>query len=211
MSRDYKTPPKAAKRGTHPMLTGIFIGILIGLGISVAVVVYIHRMPSPFVNRFAHDAAPNVAAPAQPPAQASAPQPPAPSSAKPNFDFYTILPGNGNRPATPPAAAPAASSAAAAPAGTAATQAPSAGNRYYYLQVGSFRTSAEADSMKAKLAFLGIEAAVQTVQLPDTGVWHRVRLGPYYTQADLDRAKRSLTDNGIPVTVVRMGTGGGGQ
>ncbi|MDA8092948.1 MAG: SPOR domain-containing protein [Betaproteobacteria bacterium] len=210
MSRDYKTPPKAAKRGTHPMLTGIFIGILIGLGISVAVVVYIHRMPSPFVNRFAHDEAPNVAAPAQPPVPASAPRPPAPSTTKPNFDFYTILPGNGNRPATPPAAGSAPTSSPA-PAGTAAMQAPSAGNRYYYLQVGSFRTSAEADSMKAKLAFLGIEAAVQTVQLPDTGVWHRVRLGPYYTQADLNHAKQSLTDNGIPVTVVRMGTGAGGQ
>ena len=37
--------------GGHPMLTGILIGLVAGVGISAAVAVWIARMPSPFQNR----------------------------------------------------------------------------------------------------------------------------------------------------------------
>tara|TARA_R110002096_G_scaffold367224_2_gene560560 strand:- start:429 stop:953 length:525 start_codon:yes stop_codon:yes gene_type:complete len=50
-----------------------------------------------------------------------------------------------------------------------------AGN--YVLQVGSFKSSVEADSLKAQLALMGVETNIETVKV-NTINWHRVRVGP---------------------------------
>lgn len=50
-----------------------------------------------------------------------------------------------------------------------------AGN--YVLQVGSFKSSDEADSLKAQLALMGVETNIETVKV-NTINWHRVRVGP---------------------------------
>jgi len=64
------------------------------------------------------------------------------------------------------------------------------------LQVGSFQSTAEADSLKAQLAFLGLEANVKSAQVNDQ-TWHRVQLGPFASETSLSRAKNLLIENQI--------------
>lgn len=64
------------------------------------------------------------------------------------------------------------------------------------LQVGSFSSSGEADSLKAKLAFLGLEAKVKAAVVNDQ-TWHRVQLGPFASETKLSRAKNLLIQNNI--------------
>jgi cell division protein FtsN len=64
------------------------------------------------------------------------------------------------------------------------------------LQVGSFHSSGEADSMKAKLAFLGLQATVKSAVV-NNRTWHRVRLGPFPSETKLSRAKNLLIQNNI--------------
>jgi cell division protein FtsN len=72
----------------------------------------------------------------------------------------------------------------------------------YYLQAGAFRNMDEAESARAKLALLGFEATLSD-RTTDTGVLHRVRMGPYTQLAAMNRARTKLSENGIDVAVVR--------
>ena len=72
-----------------------------------------------------------------------------------------------------------------------------------FLQVGAFQKSADADNFKARLAMLGFEASVLDVTVPDKGLMHRVRIGPYGSSEEMNRARSQLSQNSIPATVVR--------
>lgn len=61
----------------------------------------------------------------------------------------------------------------------------------YVVQAGSFRSFAEADKVKARLALLGIHAQIQNIAV-DGQAWHRVRIGPIEDLAELDRVRRKL-------------------
>lgn len=74
----------------------------------------------------------------------------------------------------------------------------------YVLQVGSFRSDADAESMKARLALLGLSARIQTVTVDDT-TWHRVRVGPFDSARDTDTVRRRLQDNGFDAMILRGG------
>jgi cell division protein FtsN len=67
----------------------------------------------------------------------------------------------------------------------------------YFLQVGSFRNAADADTQKAKLALLGLISTIQKVTVDGKATWHRVRLGPYSDRRKLDHATHLLQDNDI--------------
>ena len=64
------------------------------------------------------------------------------------------------------------------------------------LQVGSFQSISEADSLKAQLAFLGLEATIKSAVVNDD-TWHRVQVGPFDSQTRLSRAKNLLIENRI--------------
>lgn len=64
------------------------------------------------------------------------------------------------------------------------------------LQVGSFQSADEAESLKAQLAFLGLEATVQSAVVNEQ-TWHRVQVGPFASQSGLSRAKNLLIENRI--------------
>ena len=64
------------------------------------------------------------------------------------------------------------------------------------LQVGSFNSSGEADSLKAQLAFLGLQATVKSAVV-NNKTWHRVQLGPFASETKLSRAKNLLIENDI--------------
>ena len=64
------------------------------------------------------------------------------------------------------------------------------------LQVGSFQSAAEADSLKAQLAFLGLEANVKSAVV-NNDTWYRVMLGPYGANSELSRTQNLLLENKI--------------
>jgi cell division protein FtsN len=190
MSKDYKEPNKKSGRnkdGTGSLLIGILIGLLLGLGIALAVAWYINKMPTPFLNRSgppAKSAAPEIA-------KADDKNGKAPDG-KPRFDFYKILPGT-EEPATEQQFKE-------------AQQQPSTAQtrEAFFLQAGAFQNARDADNLKARLALLGVEAAVQTTTFPDKRIWHRVRVGPYTAIEDLNRTRDILKQNGIETSLIKV-------
>lgn len=190
MSRDYKKTdrPSSEKKG-GAIFTGVLIGLIVGLGVAIGVALYVNFSPKPFVSRGkqpeeATRAAPRNDGAAQAPAEEGG------KPDKPRFDFYTILPGN-ERPVSEQEIKQATKQEGAAKDG-------------YFLQVGSFQAAAEADNMKARLALLGQEAVIQTADIPDRGVWHRVRIGPFTNIEDMNRSRALLAQNGIPASLVKV-------
>lgn len=192
MSRDYKPAPKssASNKSGSPMLAGIVIGMFIGLAIALAVAVFIKGSPSPFVEHPQAQPSGKEKLPtgsAAPIAAASGEKARAPE--KPRFDFYTILPGT-EEPVTEKDIKQLDSASSA--------------KNQYYLQAGAFQNEAEADNLKAKLALMGVEANIQTANVPDKGIWHRVRIGPYTNVDDLNRVRNNLSQNGVTASLVKV-------
>lgn len=181
---------------------GMMLGIVIGLAVAVAVAVFVTRAPLPFVNKVARGGDRIV----EPRTPAEAPDPNRPAAAR-------------QRPAdAPPARAPSDASATAPAAPAAPDRAPAvapgtpppgdadppaAERSLYVLQAGAFRLADDADSMKAKLALIGLEARVQPAEVNGQRVF-RVRIGPYVNLDDLNRARARLEENGIESSVVRQ-------
>ena len=103
-------------------------------------------------------------------------------AAKPKYDFYTIL----------------TESETVIPDSVETRQIKAEKNVSYVLQVGSFSAFADADTLKAKLAFSGLVAHIQKIDVKDKGTFHRVRLGPYSDPQTLDETHRELKKLGIP-------------
>jgi cell division protein FtsN len=165
--------PVSRKRGRSGG-SPVFTGVLIGLIVGAVLAVGV-ALWATGLNPFKTTAP----APAKPaPAPRTKPDP------APSFDFYEVLP-SGKPADLPPAAKP------RAPAPR------------YYLQAGAFRNAADADNLKAQLALLGVEAAIQTSDVPGKGVFHRVRVGPYAAMGEVERTRQLLTQNDIPTTVVK--------
>ena len=194
-SRSAPPPSKSSS-----LLAGILLGMVVGLLIAGGLAWYILKTPSSFVDKVPHESvklAPDVVKPA-PVVKAAPEQVSAVTAAsgvaaasavddgKPRFEFYKVL--TDKQDATAPAAA------GAKPADKAS------GKEIYFLQAGAFNNPADADKLKAKLAMLGIEANVQTATLPDKVVWHRVRLGPYKSADEMNKAAATLKQNGVNTT-----------
>ena len=75
-------------------------------------------------------------------------------------------------------------------------------NVIYSIQAGSFRRYADADALKARLALLGIEAEIQSVQGKEE-TWQRVRIGPFNSSRELNRVRNRLNSNNISSLVIK--------
>ena len=111
-------------------------------------------------------------------------------SAKPRFDFYTILPEM--EVIVPDTRNKAGQAASIDKPGT------------YFLQVGSFRSYGEADNLKAQLALLGVESKIEAVTSNNNETWHRVRVGPYQDLRELNKIRTRLLNNNISAILLRM-------
>lgn len=193
--------PRAAHRGST--LVGVFVGLVIGVLIAAALAWYFSRPyefqqtgPTALPGALQSGAAP-IALPGKPgdkpvegvrppaPAEPKAPAQSAPGDTK--FDFYDIL-TKGDQAALP---APEAS-------------APAAPAERLYLQVGAFTDPSDADNLKARLALLGVEAAVYRLESADKGTLHRVRVGPYSSPEDMNAVRAELAKDGITSSVVKV-------
>ena len=191
VSRDYKGNERksGSRGGGGSMFIGILIGLVLGLGLALGVAWYINKMPNPFQPKAAPAKADSAKAAPADPAKAADKNGKA-ADAKPRFDFYKILPGV-EEPATDQQLRD-------------AKTAPSAAKESFYLQAGAFQNAPDADNLKARLALLGVQASIQTTTLPDRGVWHRVRLGPYGSVEELNRTRDTLKNNGIDTTLIKV-------
>lgn len=189
MTKDYK---QASPGGRASLLPGIAIGIVIGLAAAIAVVLFVRKTPDSFVDRTQQPAQTDTRAVVPQPAPPAVSTQPAPTGEKPRFDFYNILPGNEEPPAPKEPAQPTGESA------------PPAKQEQYFLQLGSFQSETEADNLKAKVALMGVEARIETTNVPDKGLFHRVRVGPYATMAEVARVRDQLNQNGLSSSLVKV-------
>jgi cell division protein FtsN len=204
MSRDYKTAPPSPTLGKNrsTLVLGLFVGYALGLLTAIGTWMYINNAPSPFVsqdkladNRVS-DQAVNEAGkggPASPPESDAAKA----ADMKPRFEFYSLLPETEEVVREQQAIKD--SKASAAP-----TAALPAAKDKYFLQAGSFQKAGDAENLKARLAMAGVEATVQSTELPEKGVWHRVRVGPFATADEMNRARASLQQNGIQSSPIKV-------
>lgn len=186
----------------------IFLGLILGLAIAAAVAFYLGRSglssPLPGPGRDALRGGKGDAS------VGTAPD-------KPRFDFYKILPGAEEpRPAADRKPAAKATDegndkaverlgdkAAPETIAKAAPAAPAKPADRLWLQAGAFASESDAESLKARLALAGWEAAVQPAALPDQGVRYRVRLGPYDNTDEVNRVKADLGKSGFDAAVIK--------
>ena len=195
MSRDYK--PAAAKSSGNkgsPFLTGVLVGLLLGVGLSLWVTMYLKGSESPFTESKikkpaleAHVKKPVIDNQSE---EDALPKEESPDGAKSDnkFDFYTILPETESTVTEQE------------------VKESSIKKDNYFLQVGAFQNEADADNMKAKLALQGFEAVVQTATIPEKGVWHRVRVGPLNDIVQINKIRGELTTNGFNTDLIKVHT-----
>ena len=58
----------------------------------------------------------------------------------------------------------------------------------YLLQSGSFRKAEDAERQRAEIAFQGLRAAVQKVDMEEGNVWYRVNVGPFTSRSHMNAA-----------------------
>ena len=197
MSRDYKSPSKSnsRKKGSNLFL-GLFLGYVLGLVSAIGVWMYIHQAPSPFIQ----NEKPEVSTKIKPSkngdialkemlildnSQSQTKDP----NEKTRFEFYEMLPGN-EEPVTEIELQKAA-------------EQPLLKDKYY-LQVGSFKDTEDAENLKAKIAMLGMEAYVQSADLSEKGMWHRVRVGPFTKIDTIKKTRSSLLQSGIKANLIKV-------
>lgn len=73
----------------------------------------------------------------------------------------------------------------------------------YILQVGSFRSAEDADSLRARLLLLGLDAYVKTGEVRGE-FWHRVLVGPLASSIVLNRTQDKLAEEGIEAIPLKL-------
>jgi cell division septation protein DedD len=182
------------------LVAGIMLGMILGVAAAGGVAWYImNKNPEAFHPRESQREAPRMALPASAPVVISAVP-----EVKPHFEFYKTLPDTlevtpGRKNVEKGASRESHPAPVATPHLVAKSQpvASVTSRETYFVQAGSFQNPADAEKLKAKLAMIGMEANVQTVSLPEKGMWHRVRLGPYKGQDEANNAVNQLKQNGV--------------
>ena len=210
-------------------ILGFILGVIVGLGAALAVAVYVTKVPVPFLNKGAARGADQDAAEAQknkdwdpnsPLRGKGAAKPPAPVASAAGADSSTPA-------AQPVAAAEPKGAAASAPKAAAskpekvetgkpasadplgdlakakAAESGSADPYDYFVQAGAFRTQADADAQRAKLAMMGWEARVSEREQNGRPVF-RVRVGPFAKRDDAAALKEKLDGTGVESALVRV-------
>ncbi|MBI5436699.1 MAG: SPOR domain-containing protein [Nitrosomonadales bacterium] len=201
MAKNSSTRSAPPRKGSS-LLVGIMVGMVVGLAIAAGIAWYILKTPNPFVSKESREAvrlAPDAAKPAPAPAAAAS----GAGEGKPRFEFYKVL--TDKQDATVPAQKGSDKPLATEPASAKPVQPAekTAAKETYFLQAGAFSNADDADKLKAKLAMLGMEASIQTVTIPDRGVWHRVRLGPYKGTDEMNKTLAALKQNGVEATPMK--------
>jgi cell division protein FtsN len=193
-----KNSNRPNNRGNEfPVFAGILLGIVMGLAIAGGIAWFVLKknpVPAPVKE------APQANKPGSTAENPTLSRPGAAGTAegKARFEFYKELTGK------PDTAAPRKNErhdtamAKPAPPGK-----PAVSTSVYFLQEGAYTNVDDAEKVKAKLALLGMVANVQPTNIPDKGLWYRVRLGPYKNSADMNEALATLKLNGLTAAPIK--------
>lgn len=123
----------------------------------------------------------------------------APEPKKPKYDFYDVL---RDKEVIIPDAELSAQARAEADAPVEEAVPEAADGPRYLIQAGAFRSSADAEALKARIALTGEVARVESAEIQG-GTIYRVRLGPYPNASTLAAAKQALGNHGIEAVAIR--------
>lgn len=200
MTRDFAKKKRAPARRTRPksQVPGwvwLFTGVVVG-----GFVVFLVRLadvepPSAPTAKESREQTPTAKVAPEPKAEEE-------STPKPRFDFYKLLresevivpanePSSDAEPGAEPGSGPAGGQTASAP------------QDEFILQVGSFRRMSEADSLRAQLLLLNLDAYTEQVTIRDNETWHRVMVGPFNNQSRLASARSTLVSNDYNALVLK--------
>jgi len=191
---------------------GFVLGLVVGLGIALGVALYVTKVPLPFMSKGQTRSAdqndaetkknkdwdPNALITGKPAPKASAPADTASSVVPP-----APIPTPATPAATAPPPSPAADAIGALVNAKAASAAVPAGQTTYYVQVGAFRSSDDAQTQRAKLSLTGVEAAVTERDQGGRPIY-RVRVGPFEKIEDAERAKEKFDKSGTDTVLVKV-------
>lgn len=213
-------------------ILGFILGVIVGLGAALAVAVYVTKVPVPFLNKGSakgvdQDAAeaqknkdwdPNSPLRGKAAAKAAVQPAPAASAAAVSGVVTPAQPAAVADPKVTAASAPKSSAskperADAGKPGSAdplgdlakakAAESGGADPYDYFVQAGAFRTQADADAQRAKLAMMGWEARVSEREQNGRPVF-RVRVGPFAKRDDAAALKDKLDGTGVESALVRV-------
>ncbi|KIX65482.1 SPOR domain-containing protein [Burkholderia pseudomallei] len=142
--------------------------------------------------------APKPAEPAPPPAKK--PQTAANGSSAPHVANNNA---QASAAATPPKAAQAPKGASSATTTAAKPTSGADANTGYFLQVGAYKTEADAEQQRARLGFQGFESKVSKRDVSSV-TYFRVRIGPFSKFEDMNSARQRLSDAGVDTAVIRF-------
>lgn len=191
-------------------ILGFILGLLVGLGAAFAVAVYVSKIPVPFLTMDGDKSAP----PRMPQADWNpntalggkvTPPPVAPVEVKPEGVAPNETPAAQAASSSDPLGDLAKAQIAKAEKAEAAEKAKAAASDgfVYFVQVGAFRSQADADAQRAKLGLIGQQARVSEREQNGRPVY-RVRIGPMAQRSEAEALKQQLASTGIDAALVRI-------
>jgi len=200
MSKNSNRPNKSGNE--FPVFAGILLGIVMGLAIAggIAWFVLTKNTVTPPTRE-----TPQASKPAVTPEKSAGGKPAAAGTAsgsgdgKARFEFYKELTNKPDTTASKKSDRQIAIIGKPAPT----VKSPETAG-VYFLQEGAYTNMDDAEKVKAKLALLGVVAYVQPANIPDKGVWFRVRLGPYKNASEMNETLATMKLNGINAVPVKV-------
>lgn len=198
MSKNSNRSNNGNSSGGFPVFAGIMLGIVMGLAIAGGIAWFVLKKPVPTPPA---KELPQAAKPAATPEKTAVAKHPSTSGTagtaegKARFEFYKELtdkPDTAKR-----------TERQTAVVSKPAVAKPVEASSVYFLQEGAYTNADDAEKVKAKLALLGMMANVQPANIPDKGVWYRVRLGPYKNSAEMNEALATMKLNGLNASPIR--------
>lgn len=186
---------------------GFLVGLLVGLLLALGVALYVSKVPTPFVNKVPGRSAEQDAADAE---RARNWDPNAPLSSGSKSDTRSGSGGVSSEPSnTPTTTSPSDTRAAellgvrpnssdnSAAEDDPVSAKPLAAPLQYYVQIGAYARSGDAEQQRAKLAMSGLSARV-TERDQGGRTMYRVRMGPYGVREDAESARDQAASIGYP-------------
>ncbi|MDO3723233.1 SPOR domain-containing protein [Marinobacter sp. chi1] len=186
-SRQPKKQPRAAAptKNQRGGLSVKWILSLAAVGGFIGFIVYLNSLPSGQsannVPQQAEQPATKVVTPPQNTAKAE-------EEKKPGFRFYEMLP----------------ESEVVPPKVEEYTPGPAKQDFDYLVQSGSFRSKADAERQRAQIAFQGLRAQVQRIDLDNGSTWYRVNVGPFVSRSQMNSAIDKLVSINIEPLVRKI-------
>jgi cell division protein FtsN len=183
-------PNRPAQTGKTSALTGFVVGLLTGLILALVVALYVSRVPVPFMDRGV---------------SRNAEADKAESERNKNWDPNTTL----NKGTPAPSSAPTTTEGALTapggndPLGQLVESKTAATADRYVLQAGAFAAETDAQSQRARLVLLGVDAQVVAAEQNGKTVY-RVRTEPLDQRFQAEALQDQLKAAGVESSVVRI-------